>query len=87
VLGHVGFSVVPWKRGRGHAAAAVRLILPEARALGLPYVELTCDADNEASRRSIERAGGVLAERFAKPASHGGGDALRYRVAVGGEGG
>lgn len=82
VLGHVGFAVVPWKRGSGYAAAAVRSILPEARALGLPHVDLTTDPDNVAARRSIERAGGRLIERFAKPSAYGGGDALQYRIAL-----
>jgi hypothetical protein len=31
----------------------------------------------------IEVNGGVLQERFAKPDSSGGGDGLRYRVALG----
>lgn len=33
-------------------------LLPETRALGLPYVEITTDADNIASRRVIEANGG-----------------------------
>lgn len=34
-LGHVGYGVVPWKRGRGYASSALGQILPEARAIGL----------------------------------------------------
>lgn len=41
VLGHIGYAVMPWKRRRGHATEAVRLMLGEARALGLPFVEIT----------------------------------------------
>ena len=58
VSGHVGYAVVPWKRRQGIATAALRLLLPIAAARGLPRVLLTCDADNEVSRRVIERAGG-----------------------------
>lgn len=35
-----------------------------------------------ASRRVIEANGGVLVEEFAKLASHGGGAALRFRIAL-----
>lgn len=82
VLGHVGYSVVPWKRRRGHATAAVRAILPYAAAEGLRWVEVTTDVDNVASQRVIERAGGTFVDRFAYPPEFGRGDGLRYRVRV-----
>lgn len=82
VLGHVGFAVVPWKRGRGYAAAAVRAILPFARSVGLPHVEITTDVANLASQRTIEHAGGLLVERFTKPPAYGGGEGLRFRVST-----
>src|SRR5205823_659649 len=34
VLGHIGFGVVPWKRRLGYASAALRMLLPDARAEG-----------------------------------------------------
>lgn len=37
-LGHVGYSVVPWKRGRGYATRALSLLLPQAKAEGLAYI-------------------------------------------------
>jgi predicted acetyltransferase len=80
-LGHVGYSVVPWKRGRGYATQALRAFLPEAKAEGLRYVELTTDEDNVASQRVIEANGGVLVEKFMKPAAYGSNKrACRYRV-------
>jgi predicted acetyltransferase len=81
-LGHIGYAVVPWKRNRGYATRAVALLLPLARAEGLRYVELTTDEDNLASQRAIERNGGVLYERFTKPASFGGRPGRRYRIAL-----
>lgn len=60
VGGHIGYSVKPSARGRGHARAALRLALDEAARLGLDRVLVTCDDDNEASRRTIEGNGGVL---------------------------
>lgn len=80
VLGHIGFSVVPWKRRRGYATRALHLLLPDARHEGLPYVELTTDVSNLASRRVIESNGGQLIERFFKPAVHGGGESLLFRI-------
>jgi len=57
--GHIGFSVRQSRRGEGHATRALKLALPKAAALGLDRVLVTCDEDNEASRRTIERNGGV----------------------------
>lgn len=59
VSGHVGYAVVPWKRRRGYATWALALLLPVARALGLPRVLVTCDTGNAASRRVIEANGGI----------------------------
>jgi predicted acetyltransferase len=64
VLGHVGYAVVPWKRARGYATAALRLVLDEARGIGLSQLEITAEPGNEASRRVIERNGGRLVAEF-----------------------
>jgi predicted acetyltransferase len=80
VLGHVGYAVVPWKRGRGYAKQALGAILPEAKTIGLEYVEMTTDPDNIASQRVMLANGAVLIERFKKPAQYGGVDGLRFRI-------
>lgn len=67
VLGHVGFAVVPWKRGRGYATEALGTMLTEARGIGLRRVQLTCDKTNGPSQRTIMRHGGVLTEEFLQP--------------------
>ncbi len=79
-LGHIGYSVVPWKQGKGYATAALRAILIEAREMGLPFVEITTDPENIASQRVIEAVGGKLHERFTKPVQFGSKPGLRYRV-------
>jgi predicted acetyltransferase len=79
-LGHVGYSVVPWKRQRGYATRALQLLLRQAMGEALPYLEIVTDFDNVASQRVIESNGGKLIERFAKPAEYGGADSLRYRI-------
>ncbi len=84
VLGHIGYAVVPWQRGRGHARAALLAMLPAARAEGLCWVDLTTDADNIASQRVIVAAGGLLVEAFDKPAAFGGKTSLRYRIVLSG---
>src|SRR5258708_14290598 len=70
-LGHVGYSVVPWKRRRGYATRALELLLLQAKGEALSYIELTTDADNVASQRVIEANGGTLNERFCMPAAYG----------------
>ena len=57
--GHIGYAVRPSRRGRGHATRALALALGRARELGLERVLLTCEEDNTASARTIERNGGV----------------------------
>ena len=81
-LGHIGYAVVPWKQGLGYAKSALRLLLPEAKAVGLPYVEITTDPDNIASQRVIEANGGVLVEQFVKPQQFGSKRGLRFRITL-----
>lgn len=82
-LGHVGYSVVPWKRRRGYGTQALALLLAQVRAFdGLAYVELTTAPDNLASQKVIIKNGGVLVERFQKPACYGYAEALRFRIAL-----
>jgi predicted acetyltransferase len=80
VLGHIGYSVVPWKQRQGHATEALALMLVVAREQGLPQVEITTDPDNEASQKVIARNGGRLVERFVKDPAYGGVPGLRFVI-------
>ncbi len=57
--GHIGYSIRPSRRGAGHATRALTLALDRAAELGIERALVTCDDDNEPSRRTIERNGGV----------------------------
>lgn len=57
-LGHVGYAVVPWKRGAGAATAALGLLKPLLAFTRLKWIDLTTDAANAASIRVIEKNGG-----------------------------
>lgn len=81
-LGHIGYAVVPWARRNGFATTALRLMLDEARAVGLEQVELTTDPDNFASIRVIEKNGGRLVERFNKGPQYGNDAALRFTIGL-----
>jgi predicted acetyltransferase len=62
VSGHIGYSIVPWKRRQGCASFALRMMLPIALERGLKRVMVTCDPDNVGSRRVIESCGGMPVE-------------------------
>jgi len=79
-LGHIGYSVVPWKQKRGYATRALSELLPDAAAEGLRYVEICAESDNLPSRRVIERNGGVLVEEFVTLPSLGSRPEVRYRL-------
>lgn len=82
VLGHVGYSMAPWKRRRGYATQALAQMLAETRGLGLPHIDITTDPDNLPSQRVILANGGVFVEAFTKPAAFGSHAGFLYRIAL-----
>ena len=76
--GHIGYSVRPDERRKGYAAAMLKAALPRCRDLGITDVLITCFADNEGSRRTILKNGGVYESTVREPDS--GKDLERYRI-------
>ncbi len=81
-LGHIGYSVVPWKRRLGYARKGLALMLPSAQQAGLPFVDLVTSADNLGSQRVIQANGGQLVERYYKPSHYGEQEILRFRIGL-----
>lgn len=60
--GHIGYSIAPWERGKGYAKQALKLLVCLAARMGVDPIILTCDPENEASRRVILSAGAHLCD-------------------------
>jgi predicted acetyltransferase len=80
VLGHIGYAVVPWKRGRGYATRALGLLMEHVRTEGLEYVEITTDPDNVASQKVITANGGIFVGKYTRPPQYGSTQGLRFRI-------
>ena len=65
VAGHIGYSVLPEFRNRGYVTQILRASVRFARdELGLDRVLVTCDDDNAASIRVIEKNHGVFEDTY-----------------------
>ena len=62
----------PDDRRQGHATEILRQSLIVARALGVDRVLVTCDDDNAASAKTIERCGGILQDVVPGDGPYGG---------------
>lgn len=57
--GHIGYAVDPTRRGQGYGKALLRLLLEEARKMGITgEILVTVRPDNVPSRRVAESCGG-----------------------------
>ena len=58
--GHIGYSIRPAAWGRGLGTVQLRLLLTEAKKVGITTARLTCFDDNIGSYRVMEKNGAVL---------------------------
>lgn len=58
--GHIGYDISPSYRNRGYGTEILKLALVEAKKIGLREVIVTCDIENTASRKIIEKNNGRL---------------------------
>ena len=83
--GHIGYAIRPSRRGCGAATGGLSLAIARARDVhGLLRVLITCAPGNAASRRVIERNGGVYQDTVDAP--HGLGPTMRFWASAGGRG-
>lgn len=64
--GHIGFGVLESCRGHGYAFQACNAIAPLVRSI-VETVIITCDPENIASIRTIERLGATFIDEVAVP--------------------
>lgn len=65
--GHIGYDIRPSERGKGYGSTILALALPKARELGIARVRVMCDESNVASRKVIEKNGGVFVDKGVNP--------------------
>lgn len=57
--GHIGYSVRPSERRKGYAREMFRLVLQEAKAMGMEKMMVTCTDGNIGSEKTILAGGGI----------------------------
>lgn len=57
--GHIGYSIRPSERHKGYGYTQLLLALDMCKTLGINPVLVTCNKDNEASRKTIIKANGI----------------------------
>ncbi len=65
--GNIGYAVKEEYRGNGYAGKACKLVFAVARTHRMPYVIISCRADNVPSRKTLEKLGGTLLETRVPP--------------------
>ena len=62
--GHIGYNIRPGERKKGYGTLLLMLTLEKAKESGLERVLVTCDDNNIASVKIIEKNGGVLEDKY-----------------------
>lgn len=58
--GHIGYSVLPSQRQKGYATTMLKEAIEICKKWDIYPILLTCDQENIASRKTIEKCGGKL---------------------------
>lgn len=75
VIGHIGYETVSHARGQGVASAMLTWVM---RHVVEQNCIVTCDIDNIASQRVIEKCGGSFLNRFYSEEDNG--EVMRYQL-------
>lgn len=78
--GLIGYSIRPSKRGRGYASQMLKLALEKFKTTNIDNVLITCKDFNIASKRVIEKNGGVLENIYTN--EEDGYNYLRYWIKI-----
>ena len=65
--GHIGYSILPSERRKGYAYKQLLLALEFCKELNIQKVLVTCVDYNIGSRKTIEKAGGILENNVFNP--------------------
>lgn len=64
--GNIGYAIRQSQRGKGYGVVLLKLLLMEARKIGVNEILLTIDKKNEASKIVCEKNGGVCFDKNSK---------------------
>lgn len=81
--GHIGFFIDEKYRGKHYAVKALTILRPFIKKVINSSVLITCDAENSASRRTIEKFGGKLTQivqQVENPEDHTKKDCCYYEI-------
>ena len=67
--GHIGYAIRPSERRKGYGTQQLLLLLAECRNLKYKQLLITCDFDNIASQKIIEKNGGIRSGEAISPRS------------------
>ena len=83
--GHISIGVQQKYQGQGHAVMMYRSLLPIAKELGIENIMVCCREQNIASRKAIERAGGIYMDKVIVTYDNSGDYIKRYILRVNSE--
>ncbi len=64
--GSIGYAISYPYRGKGYGSILLKMLLEEAKNMGIKEIILTIDINNEASRIVCEKNGGILFDKNAE---------------------